>query len=154
MAAGSSAVAEAALLFLSVVIAPNNTSIALWVLLLVTAALDLPKCSVLFSSTWPLTDINEVDACCYQHIGLLLGRNLSTLDAISDILVENRDFWPVTGSTPRRNITISFGTEKQTRMGLPDGEKKLWDVFARSRFDTIHERDGEKTSTFVFFHNS
>ena len=43
---------------------------------------------------------------------------------------------PPLGSS-RRNIAMPFDMEN-----LPDGEKKFEDIFIR--FDTIHERDGQK----------
>jgi len=52
---------------------------------------------------------------------------------------------PAFDTTVRENITVRFGTKKSSRIvcGLPDGEKKSEDMFAR--FDTIHERDRYQT---------
>jgi len=63
----------------------------------------------------------------------------------SEILAQNRDFClPHLHSTPplagpRRNIAMTFGTEKLEWCGYPM-VKKIEDMFIH--FDRIHERDG------------
>ena len=63
----------------------------------------------------------------------------------SQILSQNLDLsLPHVHSTPplgggvRQNIATTFGTEKNRMVWLPEGEKKLEDMF--SRFDRMHVR--------------
>jgi len=109
----------------------------------------------LYSSAWPSTDINEVDACCYQHTSIMpvcwqqcMGHvkihwcvafqhtpRYSTLRHPRAIWSKISIFFHLSGCPSE--FAIRFGMQKTGgSRGLPDGEN----IFIR--FDTTHESNG------------
>jgi len=73
--------------------------------------------------------IHDADDWCLDPYGVLYNLQcvqLASFARLSEILVENRDFSYLRAfrGGPRRNIAITFGVEKKTRMaGILDGVK-------------------------------